>query len=133
MKIIATPIPAAASITLGDDSAGDYILDPPPLPVERRQFQQEALAFGTRQFAAGRGNAQTSFSWTVARLHADQPSADGFAWGHAAAVPVNCSLVVIDAGGTWSFSSAVITEVAIVDQSGISTRTRYVVQGAVPG
>jgi hypothetical protein len=132
MKIIATPIPAAAPVTLGDDSVGDYITDPPPLPIERRDLQQEALAFGSRKFATGRGNAETSFSWTVARVHADQPSADGFVWGHALSVPVNCTLSVMDATTTWTFASAVIVEVACVEQTGISTRFRYTAQGAVP-
>jgi hypothetical protein len=132
MQIIATPIPTATAVTLGDDSVGDFIIDPPPLPAERRQAQVEQLAMAARVFANGLGNRATSFCWTVARVHADQPTADGFVWGHAAAVPMNCSLAVNDAGGTWNFSSAVIVEVACVEQAGISTKFRYTVQGAVP-
>ncbi|MGA2864688.1 MAG: hypothetical protein ABSF95_09390 [Verrucomicrobiota bacterium] len=132
MKIVATPLPSGSAITLGDDSVGDFIVDPPPLPVERRQLQQEALAFAEREFATGRGNRRTGFSWTVARVHADQATATGFVWGHAAGVPMNCSLEVQEAEGAWSFSSAVIVEVAVIEQSGVSTKVRYTVQGAVP-
>jgi len=132
MKIVATPLPSGAAVTLGDDSAGDFIVDPPPLPVERRQLQQEALAFADREFATGRGNRSTGFSWTVSRVHADQGTATGFVWGHAAGVPMNCSLEVQEGGETWSFSSAVIVEVAVLEQTGVSTKVRYTVQGAVP-
>ena len=134
MQIIATPSPSAAAVTLGDDSAGDFIIDPPPLPAEKRQVQLEPLALAARVFANGLGNRATSFSWTVARVHANQPTADGFVWGHAATVPMNCSLAVNDPDGTTiaSFSSAVIVEVTCLEQHGISTKFRYTVQGAVP-
>jgi hypothetical protein len=134
MQIIATPIPTATAVTLGDDAAGAYIIDPPPVPVEKRQIQIEQLVLEPRAFANGLGNAQTSFSWTVARIHADQPTADAFVWGHAATVPMNCSLAINDPDGTaiGNFSTAVIVEVACVEQTGISTKFRYSVQGAVP-
>ena len=119
-------------MTLGDDSSGDFIVDPPPLPVEKRQLQEELLALADRTFATSRGNRSTAFSWTVARWHADQPTADAFLWTHAASVPENCSLQITDAGGAWNFSSAVIIEVAALEQTGVSTRFRYTVQGAVP-
>ncbi len=131
MKIVATPLPAGNPITLGDDRAGDFVIDPPPLPVERREIQIESLAFAERQFATGRGNRATSFSWVVARRHADQQTADGFVWGHAAAVPLNCAIQIQDAGGTWNFTSAVIVEVAVLEQTGVSTKVRYSVRGAV--
>ena len=43
VQIIATPIPSATAVTLGDDDSGDYIIDPPPIPVEKRQVQIEQL------------------------------------------------------------------------------------------
>jgi hypothetical protein len=134
VQIIATPIPTATPVTLGDDGAGAYIVDPPPIPVEKRQIQIEQLVLEPRVFANGLGNAQTSFSWTVARIHANQATADTFVWGHAATVPMNCSLAINDPDGTAiaSFSSAVIVEVACIEQTGISTKFRYTVEGAVP-
>lgn len=134
MQIIATPIPSATAVTLGDDDSGDYIIDPPPIPVEKRQVQIEQLVLEPRIFANGLGNAETSFSWTVARIHADLPAAVAFVWGHAATVPMNCSVAIEDPDGTAiaSFSSAVIVEVACIEQTGISTKFRYTVQGAVP-
>jgi hypothetical protein len=131
MKIVATPIPAASPVTLGEDAAGDYIIEPPQ-PVERREVQSEGLAFADTKFVTGRGNREYSFSWVVARQHADQEAAEGFTWGHAATVPMNCSLAITDAPGAPNFSSAVIVEVAIVELKGQSTKTRYTVQGAVP-
>ncbi len=132
MKIVATPIPSGTAVTLGDNSVGDFIIDPPPLPVERRQVQEEPLVMADRAWATGRGNRHTSWSWTVARLHADQPTADAFVWTHGPSVPINCSLQITDPGGTWNFSSAVIEEVAIIEQTGVSTKTRYTVRGATP-
>jgi hypothetical protein len=135
MQIIATDLAVVlAAITLGDDDAGAYIIDPPPIPVEKRQVQIEALVLEPRAFANGLGNAETSFCWTVARIHADQPTADAFVWGHAASVPMNCSIAINDPDGTaiGSFSSAIISEVACLEQTGISTKFRYTVQGAVP-
>ncbi len=134
MKIVATPIPGATAVTLGDDDSGDYIIDPPPTPVEKRQVQVEQLALAPRVFANGLGNRETSFSWTVARIHADLPAAVAFVWDHAASVPLNCSLAIDDPDTTLvaSFSSAVIVEVACLEQTGISTKFRYSVQGAVP-
>ena len=131
MKIVATPLPSGTALTLGDDSVGEYIVDPPPLPVERRRAQVEELALADRVFAIGRGNRATSFSWTVSRQHADLASVVAFVWGHAAAVPVDAAIAVTQDNGTVTFTSAVIAEVGIVEVSGLTTRTRYRVTGAV--
>ena len=131
MQIIATPLPSGAAVTLGDDATGDYIVDPQPLPVERRAAQVESLAFAARKVAIGRGNRQTSFSWTVARLHASLAAADTFAWNHAAGVPVNCSLQITVGTTVLTYSSAVIDDVTITEQLGKSTKTRYTVKAAI--
>ena len=130
MKIVATGIDATV-ITLGDDSVGDYIVDPPPMPSERRDVQVEGLAFGDRKFSKGRGNRATSFAWTVCRVHDSGTAACLFAWNHARLVPVDCSLLV-DGPVCASYSRAVITEVAVVDITGTNTKIRYTVEGAVP-
>ncbi len=121
-------------MTLGDDGTGDFIVDPPPIPVERRQAQIERLVLEARVFANGVGNAQVSFSWTVARQHGTQGAADAFVWTHAGEVPLNCAVAVNDPDGAaiQSFTSAVIVEVACVEQTGCSSKFRYTVQGAVP-
>jgi len=129
MKITATPIPSGAAITLGDDSAGDYIIDPAPMPVERRRAQVEELALAEQVFVAGRGNRETSFSWTVSRQHADLATVAEFVWGHAASVPVDCSLVVTQDAGSVTFATAVMVEVGIVEITGLNTKTRYRVIG----
>jgi len=130
MKIIVTPLPAGAPLTLGDDSVGDYIIDPPPLPVERRRAQVEDLALADRGFAAGRGNRMTSFSWTVSRQHADLAAVAQFVWGHAATVPVDAAVAVTQDAGTVTFATAVIAEVGLVEVTGLNTKTRYQVTGA---
>ena len=130
MKIVATPLPSGTAITLGDDSVGDYIIDPPPMPVERREAQVEDLALADQAFAQGRGNRVTSFSWTVSRQHADLATVAQFVWSHAASVPLNAALTVTQDAGSATFAAAVITEVAIVEVSGLNTKTRYRVTGA---
>jgi hypothetical protein len=141
MKITATDtVGALGTITLGDESSTasgfsgpDLILDPPPMLVERRAAQIEEIAFGARVFAAGRANAETSFSWTVQRAHADQDHAGAFVFTHAAAVPVTCSLqVYLDDGTLHTFSTALITEVACIAWNNISTVFRYSVKGSTP-
>ena len=67
MKIVATPLPSGSPITLGDDSAFNYIVDPIPMPQQRREVQVEGLMMGAAVYLAspGSGNVQTSFNWTV--------------------------------------------------------------------
>jgi hypothetical protein len=135
MQIIATDLAEVlAPITLGDDAAAAFIIDPPPIPTEKRQVQTEQLVLAPAVFANGLGNRQCSFSWTVARVHASQAAADTFVWTHAASVPLNASLAINDPDGSniQTFSSAVISEVACAEQSGISTKFRYRVEAATP-
>lgn len=134
MKVTATDtVGALGTITLGDESASDVIVDSPVMLEEVRQIQSENLAFATRGFAVGRGNAQTNFSWTVERQHASQTAALTFQLTHAPLVPVNCSVAVYTDDGTeHNFTSAVITRVKIVEWSNIRTRATYTVEGAIP-
>ena len=134
MKIIVTDLAGVqAALTLGDDSVGDYIVDPPPVPTETRQAQHEPLAFGARQFSYGRGNALIKFSWTVERVHADIPTSTLFAWNHAAVVAWNVSIAIMSPTVVATFMSAVIPEVAVLEQCGCSTKTRYTAEGCMPG
>jgi hypothetical protein len=135
VKIVVTPIaPDAitAAVTLGDDSVGDVIVDPPLLPTTRRPAQVEPLAFGARQFAVGRGNRLTNFKWRVARDHTTEAAAATFVLGHDAAVPVNCSMVITHQAGDTTFSAAVITAVNLIEHYGRATTVEYVVEGATP-
>jgi hypothetical protein len=141
MKITATDtVGSLGTVTLGDESATatgfvgpDVILDPPPLPVERRQAQIEPIAFGARVFAAGRGNAETSFSWTVQRAHNTQDLAGAFVFEHAALVPLTCSLqVYLDDGTEHVYSAGYIVEIACLAWNNISTVFRYSIKAATP-
>ena len=105
----------------------------PPVPTETRQAQHEPLAFGARQFSYGRGNALIKFSWTVERVHADIPTSTLFAWNHAAVVAWDVSIVIMSPTVVATFMSAVIPEVAVLEQCGCSTKTRYTAEGCVPG
>jgi hypothetical protein len=134
MKIIITDLTGVvAALTLGDDSAGNYIVDPPPVPIESRVVQNEPLAFGSRQFSYGRGNALTRFSWSVEWLFATNSAAAQFAWAHSSSVAWNVS-IAIEGPPVWAtFSSACMSEVAIVEQCGCAVKARYTADGAVPG
>lgn len=132
MKITVNPVPSGTAVVLGDDSAGAYIVDPPPMPAERRVAQVEALYEANAVFAKGRGNRSVSFFWTVARDHADAITAAAFALNHCKDVPIDCTIDVLNGSTTTSFIQAVIEEVTCVDLTGKSTRFRYSVVGAVP-
>lgn len=128
MKITATV--GSTVTTLGDDSAGNRIVEL-PMPAQRRQAQVEPLALAAAVFSAGRGNAETSFSWSVLWVLADLATACAFVWTHAATVPVTSALTILDdSGGTTTYSTAQITEVTITEINGVNVRVRYSVQGA---
>jgi hypothetical protein len=133
MKIVATPLPSGSPITLGDDSAYNYIVDPVPMPSQRREVQVEGLMMGSAAYVAspGLGNVQTSFTWTVSWQFANLSTACSFVWSHPAAVPINCSIVVTDdSGANTTFSAAVISAVEVVGQSGLNVTVKYSAIGA---
>ena len=133
MKIVASDLAAVLSnITLGDDDNGALIVDPLPLPATKREGQVEGLFRGSRAYAKGRGNRETSFNWTVSRQHADKATAMAFVYAHEALVPVDCGLVITHAAGTTTYTSAVMVGVECVELTGLSTKFRYSVVGAIP-
>jgi hypothetical protein len=118
-------------VVLGDDEeAGDFIIDPPPLPSEHRKAQITPLFRGTNPFTWGRGNRSISFRWTVSRNHASADAAGTFLRGHAATVPINVTLVVTDGIGTDTYMG-VMTEVTAVGRLGRETVFAYAIDGAV--
>lgn len=129
MKITCTPIPAAAAIILGDDAAGDFILEV-PLPQEARSAQVEPLFRSDNPFAEPRGNKLCSFSWSVSRQHASADAAAAFVLTHRASVPKKCSIAILQGATTTTFVSALIVAVEAVSLVGRSTVMRYSVTGA---
>jgi hypothetical protein len=118
-------------VVLGDDDAGDAIVDPPLLPSVQRPVQTVELAFSDQQFAVGRGNRLRSFNWTVARDHGDAASATAFLHNHEGGVPINCQLNILTESGAWLYVSAVITGVPFKEHYGRATTCQYMVVGAV--
>jgi hypothetical protein len=116
-------------ITLGNDDAEDFVIDPPPLPDSGREPQIDRGAFADRQFAVSRYNRLTEFVWKVARTHDSIDDAWAFMQGHDALVPNNASMTV---NGQEAYSSLVIARVKAVEWVGIATVFEYHVTGAVP-
>ncbi len=129
MQIALTDLDGALDITLGDDAAGDVIVDPPLMPKEARAAQIRPLAFAPRVFAKGRGNRSTSFNWTVARSHEDEATAAAFSREHAADVPINASMQI---DGVDAYSRLVIVDVECIELYGTATTFRYSADGATP-
>ena len=120
-----------ADVVLGDDEgAGDFIIDPPPLPAERRRMQVTALFRGVNPFSYGRGNRSMSFRWTVSRNHASADAAGQYMRWHARAVPINVELVVVDGVNTDTYVG-VMVEVSAVGRTGRETVFGYTIDGAV--
>lgn len=133
MKIDVTDLESVLSaITLGDDSAGDYIIDPAPLPKEVRSAQVSPISLAGRVFAKGRGNRRVSWSWTVEREHTTATAASQFVFAHPALVPINAGVTVTLPSATVTFTSAVITSVECVKNAGRTTQFRYTIDGATP-
>ena len=132
MKIVAKDAEGVlADVVLGDDEgAGDFIVDPPPLPAERRRMQVTALFRGVNPFSYGRGNRSVAFRWTVSRNHASADVAGQFMRWHASAVPINVRLVVQD-GNYQDTYSGVMVVVAAVGWTGRETVFGYTIDGAV--
>jgi hypothetical protein len=133
LKIDVTDLDSVlAAITLGDDSAGAYIIDPLPLPKEQRGTQITPVSFGARVFAKGRGNRRVGFTWTVDREHSTASVAGAFAFEHPALVPINAGVVVTFASGSVTYAAAVISSVECVKNAGRTTQFRYTIEGATP-
>ena len=132
MKIIATPLPSGSPVTLGDDSVFNWVTDL-PMPSAKGQPQVEELFRSATPFVAWRANVSAGFSWSVTWQLSTLAAAAAFIWAHAATVPRYCSLAIYDdAGGTTTFSSALIAAVDVISVSGLSVQVRYNVTGATP-
>ena len=132
MKIVAKDAEEMLpDVVLGDDEgAGDFIIDPPPLPSEKRKVQITELFRAANPFAWGRGNRATSFRWTVSRNHASDDIAGAFARRHAAQVPINVVLTVSE-GAFTDVYTGVIPEVTVGERLGRETVFGYAIEGAV--
>jgi len=117
-------------IVLGNDGAEQWIIDPSPLPSERRKGQLTPLFRGAHPFAWARKNGVTSFSWTVSRNHANGDEAGKFSRRHSGDVPANVTLVVEDGGFADSYTGMIL-DVTAVDRIGRETVFRYTIDGAV--
>ncbi|MEN6533032.1 MAG: hypothetical protein ABFD89_05175 [Bryobacteraceae bacterium] len=120
----------ATGVVLGDDAAGDVIVDPPLLVKVRRSTEERELAFSENEFAIGRGNRVRGFGWMVSREHETAAAAIDFHHGHEADVPMNCKIQIEDLGVRVEYSRAVVSAVEFVEHYGRATTVRYTVTGA---
>ena len=136
MKIVAWPVDTVTQattgspITLGDDSAGCYVVGGQPRVIPAKP-QIEDLAFSATIFRAARGNAETRVEWEVSREHASIAVAFAFEWDHGAAVPGYCHLQFIEGTTKRYLAFAVLTSADESEPRNKSTKFRYVAVGGL--
>lgn len=129
MTITVTPSGGGVGITLGDDSAGDFIVVAPLLD-DVRTVQVDPLFESDTPFSKGRGNRMREFSWVVDREHADAEAAASFALTHANGIPEDVSINIDTGANSFTIEHAVIARVTVLQVTGRSTTVRYTVTGA---
>ena len=136
MKIIAQPVdlvtqqPAGVAVTLGDDSAGDYIAGGAP-QFRPAKTQLDDLAYGAEIARAARGNAKTEVHWVTSREHESIAAAFEFEWDHGAAVPAYCHLQFTEGGASRYLAFAVLTAVNETEPRTQSTKFSYAATGGI--
>jgi hypothetical protein len=111
------------STTLGDDTAGDYILDDGG--GHARVVQQEPLAGGTVPFTAARGNHSNQRGFTVSKEHADAKTAKAWFNRHPDTLADAGELRITEGDDADTMPDAVLVSVDRVQLTGRSTVLRY--------
>lgn len=109
--------------TLGDDAAGDFILDDGG--QHQRVVQQEPLAGGTAPFTAARGNHSNQRSFTVSKEHADLATAKAWFNRHPDELADSGELRITEGTDVDRMPDAVLVSVDRVQLTGRSTVLRY--------
>jgi hypothetical protein len=124
-----------ASVTLGDDSVGDFLLDGGAgNGAHQRVVQQEPLAGGTNVFTAARGNKSNQVTFIVSKEHASVAAAAEWWFEHPDLLATSGSLVLTEGASISTMTGAVLQSVERVNLTGRSTILRYTfVGGAITG
>jgi hypothetical protein len=127
MTITLTPA-VGSPVVLGDDAAGDYISG--DLPQQNRAIQEDELFRAEEKVFEDRGNVENLVTFQTERRHVSQDEAMAFKYGHADEVPIKGDVEFEHAGFVSRFlQAAVISQVACVYHSGVTTRFSYTVHG----
>lgn len=110
------------SVTLGDDAAGDYILDSGG--SHQRIVQQTPLAGGSAPFFAPRGNATNQRSFTISKEHATIDAA-ALWWNEHPDTLADTDTLTITEGASVSTMTALLVAVQRGELTGKSTTLSY--------
>lgn len=111
------------STTLGDDDAGDFILDDGG--SHQRVVQQTPLAGGSAPFTTARGNHSNQRSFSIAKEHADAKTAVAWWNNHPDSLPDSGVLKVTESDKICLMNDAVLVSVDRLSLTGKSTTLRY--------
>ncbi len=111
------------SETLGDDTAGDLILDDGG--GHARVVQQEPLAGGNAPFTQARGNHSNQRGFTVSKEHATLAAAVDWWNNHPDVLPESGALTITESTVVCVMADAVLQAVERVNLTGRSTILRY--------
>jgi hypothetical protein len=124
------------------DSGPDVILDPLPMPKEKRATQIEPLAFGNVPFAAERGNRTVTLQFTVQSFFSTRDKAMAWALGSTASpsaadnIPPGANYDVLftsdDGAGASKFGNGATAAIDVVSWVGTNVTVRYVFEGLTP-
>jgi hypothetical protein len=142
--LVATLAVEAPNVTGGGPSpvgagAPDVVLDPLPLPSEKRAVQHENLAFGDVAFSAERGNREVSLQFSVQSFFASRDTAMIWVLGPnsaADAVPPGANYDLMftsdDGDSTAIYANGALAEVEVVSWVGPNCTVRWSFEGLTP-
>lgn len=121
----ASPAPAVTLAGTGREGAQDFALS----FADAIQSAAPLRAAAVKLY--NRGNRLTSLSWTTARSHANQPTAEAFMFSHAAAITsgLTGSLVCTPDGGAAKTFTGAVVRISASRHLGLTTIHTYEAQG----
>ncbi len=115
------------SETLGDDAAGDFIIDDGG--THQRVVQQTPLLGGSEPFIAARGNNSNTRGFTISKEHATLAEAKAWFNRHPDTLPGSGGLWITEGTDIDLMTNAVLVSVERVSLTGKSTTLRYTFTG----
>jgi hypothetical protein len=131
---------ASGSLTPVGDAGPDVILDPLPLPKEKRAVQIENLSFANVAFAAERGNRTVTLEFHVQSFFTTRDKAMAWVMGTSASaadsVPPGANYDVLftsdDGASTSKYGNGATSAIDVVSWVGTNVTVRYVFEGLTP-